>query len=62
MQLLIFTLAGAMLYLFADWLLRRLEARRGGQLPYRQLVFFAIILPLALVAFELIQRVAVPGS
>ena len=61
MELVYFTLAGAMLYLASDWILRRIEQARGGEpLPQRSLVFFAIILTLSLGSFELIRRVTEP--
>ena len=50
-----FTLAGIALYLAADWLLERIEVRRGERLEHRTLVFFAILLILALVTFPLLQ-------
>jgi len=51
-----FTLAGIALYLAADWLLERIELRRGERLEHRTLVFFGILLGLALVTFPLLQR------
>ena len=51
-----FTLAGIALYLAADWLLERIEVRRGERLEHRTLVFFGILLGLALVTFPLLQR------
>ena len=50
-----FTLAGIVLYLAADWLLERIEIRRGERLEHRTLVFFGILLGLALVTFPLLQ-------
>lgn len=50
-----YTLAGIVLYLFSDWLLRRIEMLRGETLQHRSLVFFAIILVLALGSFKLIE-------
>ena len=51
-----FTLAGIALYLAADWLLERIEVRRGERLEHRTAVFFGILLGLALVTFPLLQR------
>lgn len=56
MQIVLFTLVAAALYFFADWVLRTLEARRGAPFPNRSLLFFAIIMPLALIVFELMDR------
>jgi len=50
-----FTLAGIGLYLASDWLLERIEIRRGERLEHRTLVFFGILLALALVTFPLLQ-------
>ena len=50
-----FTLAGIALYLAADWLLERIEVRRGERLEHRTLVFFGILLGLALLTFPLLQ-------
>lgn len=50
-----YTLAGIALYLAADWILNRIEIRRGARLEHRTLIFFAILLALALVSFQLIQ-------
>ena len=50
-----FTLAGIALYLAADWLLERIEIRRGERLEHRTLVFFGILLGLAFLTFPLLQ-------
>ena len=46
-----FTLAAIVLYLLSDWLLQRLELRVGHRLQHRSLVFFVILLVLALLSF-----------
>ena len=51
MDLVYFTLVAIALYFGADWLLDRLERARGRRFENRQVVFFLIILPLALVSF-----------
>ena len=53
-EILVFTLTAAFLYLFSDWLLRFIELQRGAPLKNRSVVFFAIIMVLALVSFELL--------
>lgn len=55
-QLILFTLVGGGLYLFCSWLLDRIERARGRRFEHRSLIFFAIILALALVSFNLIGR------
>jgi hypothetical protein len=52
-----FTIVAIGLYFFADWLLDRIERVRGRRFAEnRPLVFFAIILPLALASFWMIDR------
>lgn len=56
LQVLAFTLIGAALYLAADAVLDRVERRRGARFAHRSLIFFAVILVLAVASFELIGR------
>lgn len=56
LELLYFTLTGIALYLLSDWVLSRIERMRGKRLAYREIIFFLIILVLALAAFQIIQR------
>ena len=58
MQILLFTLVGIALYFFADWVLRTIERLHGSPLPYRNVIYFVIILCLALLSFELLQQFA----
>ena len=60
MEIIYFTLAGIGLYFAADWILERIETARGARLEYRSIVFFAIILVLALVTFQLISQLNQP--
>ena len=55
MAAIIYTLTGIILYVAADWLLRRLEERAGRVFENRTLVFFALLLSMALVAFAVIR-------
>jgi len=55
MELVYFTVIAVGLYFMADALLEWIERRRGARFGYRQIVFFAIILPLALLTFWLLQ-------
>lgn len=61
MEMVYFTLAAVLMYLAADWILNRIEIAAGRRLEYRTLVFFAILLIMALTAFALIRRLAAPG-
>ena len=56
MELIAFTLTGIVLYFFSDWLLDRIEQARGARFENRSIIFFAIILVLALVSFQVISR------
>ena len=60
MAIVYYTLAGIVLYFAADWILNRIEVYRGARFEYRSLIFFAILLTLALVSFQLIQHFLVP--
>jgi predicted PurR-regulated permease PerM len=62
MEIVLFTVVAAALYFLSDAILRALERRRGTPLPNRSVVFFALILVLALVSFELIGRVLGPTA
>ena len=57
-----FTLLAIGLYFGADALLEWLERKRGARFEQRQIVFFAIILPLALAAFWLMRQLSAPGG
>jgi hypothetical protein len=61
MQMILFTVVGIVLYFAADRVLNALEVRAGRRFEYRSLIFFAILLPLALLTFALLQRFA-PGD
>ncbi|MGI9204350.1 MAG: hypothetical protein ACR2Q3_10095 [Woeseiaceae bacterium] len=54
-EILIFTLNGIFIYLVSDWIVRKMEARLGEVLKYRQVVFFAIFLSLALATFQMLR-------
>ncbi len=56
MEAILYTLTGIVLYLLADWILKRIEAARGAPFEQRTLVFFAILLALALTSFAAIRR------
>lgn len=55
-EILVFTLNAIFIYFLADWILRMIEAKRGAVLKQRQLVFFAVILVLALVTFRVLRE------
>ncbi len=57
MAYLYYTVAAIVLYLLSDWILNKIEQRVGKRLKYRSVVFFAIIMVLAVSTFEMIDRV-----
>ena len=58
MESLYFVVVAVILYFGADWILNRIETAAGRRFEYRTVVFFAILLTLALVSFALIRRYA----
>jgi predicted PurR-regulated permease PerM len=56
MEMLYYTVAAIFLYVVSDWILNRIEIRRGARFENRSLVFFAIILVLSVALFNLIQQ------
>jgi hypothetical protein len=56
MKSLYFVLVAIILYFGADWILRRMETAAGQSFKYRSIIFFAILLTLALVSFALIRN------
>jgi hypothetical protein len=61
MDIVYFTLVAIGLYFGADWLLEYLERARGKRFENRQVVFLAIILPLALASFWLVRALSARG-
>lgn len=57
-----FTVTGIVLYLVADRLVVLIERRAGRVLEHRTLLFFVLLLSLALVTFAVIRRFLAPGS
>lgn len=55
MEVIYFTLIAIVVYLASDWILNRVEIWRGERFEYRSLIFFIIILVLALVSFSLMR-------
>ena len=51
---------GIGLYLLADWILRAAERAAGRIFEQRTLIFFVLLLGMALVAFALIRLVLTP--
>lgn len=56
LEIVLFTIVAVALYFAADWALRTLERMHGAPLPYRNVIYFVIILVLTLVSFEFLQN------
>lgn len=56
MSAIYFTIVAIVLYFVSDWLLERVEVAAGKRLEHRSLIFFAILLSLALITFSIIQQ------
>jgi hypothetical protein len=56
MEMLYYTVAAIFLYVVSDWILNQVEVRRGERFENRSVIFFAIILVLSVVLFNLIQQ------
>lgn len=56
MEAVYFLVVAIALYFVADWLLRRIEAILGRTLENRTVVFFFLLMGLALASFALIRR------
>ena len=55
MEFVYFTITAILLYVVSDSLVNKIEKMRGERMKNRSLVFFAIILVLAMVTFKLIE-------
>jgi hypothetical protein len=60
-EVILFTAVAAALYFAADRLLLLLESRAGRRFEHRSLLFFAMLLALAVVTFRAIQKFWGPG-
>jgi uncharacterized membrane protein SirB2 len=60
MQFILFTLVGIALYYVSDRIVVALERRAGRVFEHRSMIFFVIMLVLAVVVFAAVQRLA-PG-
>ena len=60
MEFVYYTIAGIVLYLGSDWILNRIEISRGKRFEHRSVVFFVIILVLAVISFRIIEHLASP--
>lgn len=56
MQAIYFLLVAVALYWLADRLLERIESARGKRLEHRTIVFFFLLLGLALLVFPLMRQ------
>ena len=59
-EALTYTVVAVVLYVASDWILQRAEATYGRRFEYRTLIFFVILLVLALLSFSLIRQLLNP--
>ena len=59
-EMMVYTIVGIVLYFFSDWILQKFEQSAGKQFDNRNIIFFAIIMFLALVSFTIV-RLFVPA-
>ena len=57
MAYLYYTVTAVLLYLISDWILNKIEIYYGKRLEYRSVVFFVIIMVLAVGSFSIIDRI-----
>jgi hypothetical protein len=57
MEIIYFTAVAIVVYVVSDGILDLIERKVGHRLRHRSIVFFGIILVLALVSFELMDRI-----
>jgi predicted PurR-regulated permease PerM len=62
MDIVYFTIIAIGIYFAADRLLDWIERKRGARFENRQVMFFAIILPLALITFWLVRVLQTSGT
>jgi len=55
LEIVYFTLVAAILYLASNWIVERIEVAAGRRFANRSLLFFAILMTLALISFYLIR-------
>lgn len=55
MEIILFTIVAVVLYFLSDWIVQRVEIAAGRRLEHRTLLFFALIVVLAVTTFSLIR-------
>lgn len=55
-----YTITAVALYFISDWILQRIEIAAGRRFEQRTLIFFAILLGLALLSFAGIRAILAP--
>lgn len=56
-EILLYTISGIVLYVIADAILKFIESRYDEPLQYRSVIFFGIILTLALILFAAVREI-----
>jgi hypothetical protein len=59
-EILIYTASGILLYGLAEAALKAMERIHGEPIPYRNVVFFVVILTMAIILFQIIGLIFAP--
>ena len=62
MEIVVFTLIAVFVYLFSDWIIRKIEEKRGAVLKHRQIVFFVVFLALVMLTFQIMKSIFSSGQ
>jgi len=57
LEVIYYTVVAASLYFVSDWILDRIEVSRGERFKNRSIIFFCIILVLAIISFGFMKYV-----
>ena len=60
MEIIYFVVTAIVLYFLSGWILDRIESHMGRRLEQRSVVYFFILLTLAVITFYVIERFAPP--
>lgn len=55
LEVIYYTMVAAGLYFMSDWILNRIEILRGERFNNRSVIFFLIILTLAIISFSIMK-------
>jgi hypothetical protein len=62
LEIVYYTVVAAGLYFISDWILDRIEVSRGERFKNRSVVFFFIIMTLAVISFGLMKYIMIASE